>query len=57
MTRDNKHTEEVMSENLEKTKGRKDPVAISAEQHRQSAEWLKELRIKAVKRANRWGDN
>jgi hypothetical protein len=45
-----KHAEEVMSENLEKTKGRKasDPVAINctecAEQHRQLAEWLKELK-------------
>lgn len=42
-----KHAEEVMMENLEKTKGRNasDPTAIKcgecAEEHRQLAEWLK----------------
>ena len=45
-----KHEEEVMTENLEKTKSRNasDPIAINcsecAEEHRQLAEWLKELR-------------
>jgi len=45
-----KHAEEVMMENLEKTKGRNasDPTAIKcgecAEEHRQLAEWLKELK-------------
>lgn len=45
-----KHAEEVMTENLEKTKGRNasDPIAINcfecAEEHRQLAEWLKELK-------------
>lgn len=45
-----KHAEEVMAENLEKTKGRKasDPIAINcfecADEHRQLAEWLKELK-------------
>lgn len=45
-----KHEEEVMNENLEKTKDRNasDPIAINcfecAEEHRQLAEWLKELR-------------
>ena len=45
-----KHAEEVMVENLEKTKGRNasDPIAINcfecAEEHRQLAEWLKELK-------------
>ena len=48
-----KHCEEVMVENLEKTKDRNsaDPVAIQcfecADEHRQLAEWLKEL--KAIK--------
>ena len=46
------HSEEVMMENLEKTKDRKagDPVAREcfecAEEHRQLAEWLKELKEK-----------
>lgn len=45
-----KHAEEVMVENLGKTKGRNasDPIAINcsecAEEHRQLAEWLKELK-------------
>ena len=45
-----KHCEEVMMENLEKTKDRNasDPIAIScgecADNHRQLAEWLKELK-------------
>lgn len=45
-----KHAEEVVVENLEKTKGRNasDPIAINcfecAEEHRQLAEWLKELK-------------
>ncbi len=45
-----KHAEEVMVENLEKTKDRNasDPIAIScfecADEHRQLAEWLKELK-------------
>ena len=44
------HCEEVMVENLEKTKDRNasDPIAINcfecAEEHRQLAEWLKELK-------------
>ena len=44
------HCEEVMMENLEKTKDRNasDPIAINcgecAEEHRQLAEWLKELK-------------
>lgn len=44
-----KHCEEVMMENLEKTKDRNasDPIAINcfecADEHRQLAEWLKEL--------------
>lgn len=45
------HAEEVMTENLEKTKGRNasDPIAINcfecADEHRQLAEWLKQLRV------------
>ena len=45
-----KHAEEVMNENLEKTKGRNasDPIAINcfecAEEHRQLAEWLKDYK-------------
>lgn len=45
-----RHCEEVMMENLEKTKDRNasDPIAINcfecAEEHRQLAEWLKELK-------------
>lgn len=45
-----KHAEEVAVENLEKTKSRNagDPIAINcfecAEEHRQLAEWLKELK-------------
>ena len=45
-----KHAEEVMVENMEKTKCRNasDPIAINcfecAEEHRQLAEWLKELK-------------
>lgn len=45
-----KHCEEVMVENLEKTEDRNasDPIAINcfecAEEHRQLAEWLKELK-------------
>ena len=45
-----KHAEEVMVENLEKTRGRNasDPIAINcfecAEEHRQLAEWLRELK-------------
>lgn len=45
-----KHAEEVMVENLEKTKDRNasDPIAINcfecAEEHRQLVEWLKELK-------------
>lgn len=45
-----KHCEEVMMENLEKTKDRNasDPIAIScgecADNHRKLAEWLKELK-------------
>ena len=45
-----KHCEEVMMENLEKTKDKNasDPIAIScgecADNYRQLAEWLKELR-------------
>lgn len=45
-----KHAEEVMAENLEKTKDRNasDPIAIScgecADNHRQLATWLKELK-------------
>ena len=44
------HAEEVMMNNLEKTKGRNasDPIAIQcfecADEHRQLAEWLKELK-------------
>lgn len=44
------HCEEVMVENLEKTKDRNasDPIAINcfecADEHRQLAEWLKELK-------------
>ena len=51
-----KHAEEVMAENLEKTKGRNasDPIAINcferADEHRQLAEWLKELK----QRTGRW---
>ena len=47
-----KHAEKVMIENLDKTKGRNasDPIAINcfecAEEHRQLAEWLKELKQK-----------
>ena len=46
------HAEEVMVDNLEKTKNRNsaDPVAIQcfecADEHRQLAEWLKELKQK-----------
>ena len=46
-----KHAGEVMIENLEKTKGRNasDPIAMThfecAEEHRQLAEWLKELKM------------
>lgn len=53
-----KHAEEVMVENLEKTKGRNasDPIAINcfecAEEHRQLAEWLKEL--KQLRKQTRW---
>lgn len=45
-----KHAEEVMVENLEKTKDRNasDTIAIEcfecADEHRQLAEWLKELK-------------
>jgi hypothetical protein len=45
-----KHEEEVMVENMEKTKGRNasDPIAINcfecAEEHRQLAEWLKDYK-------------
>ena len=45
-----KHAEKAMVENLEKTKDRNasDPIAINcferAEEHRQLAEWLKELK-------------
>ena len=45
-----KHSEEVMVENLEKTKGRNasDPIAINrfecAEEHRQLVEWLKDYK-------------
>jgi len=45
-----KHCEEVMMENLEKTKDRNasDPIAINcfecAEEHRQLAEWLKDYK-------------
>ncbi len=45
-----KHCEEVMMENLEKTKDRNasDPIAINcfecADEHRQLMEWLKELK-------------
>lgn len=45
-----KHEEEVMTENLEKTKSRNasDPIAINcsecAEEHRQLAEWLKDYK-------------
>ncbi len=45
-----KHAEEVMVENLEKTKDRNasDPIAINcfecADEHRQLAEWLRELK-------------
>jgi hypothetical protein len=47
-----KHAEEVMIENLEKTKDRNasDPIAINcfecADEHRQLAEWLKELKAR-----------
>ena len=53
-----KHAEEVMMENLDKTKGRNasDPTAIKcgecAEEHRQLAEWLKEL--KQLREQTRW---
>lgn len=53
-----KHAEEVMIENLEKTKDRNasDPIAINcfecAEEHRQLAEWLKEL--KQLREQARW---
>ncbi len=53
-----KHAEEVMAENLEKTKGRNasDPIAINcfecADEHRQLAEWLKEL--KAYREQTKW---
>ena len=46
-----KHAEEVMTENLEKTKDRNasDPIAINcfecAEEHQQLAEWLTELKF------------
>lgn len=45
-----RHAEEVMAENLEKTKDRKasDPIAINcfecADEHRQLAEWLKDYK-------------
>lgn len=45
-----KHAEEIIVENLEKTKGRNasDPIAINcfkcAEEHRQLAEWLKDYK-------------
>lgn len=45
-----KHAEKVMVDNLEKTKDRNasDPIAINcfecAEEHRQLAEWLRELK-------------
>lgn len=50
-----KHAEEVMLENIEKTKNRNasDPIAIEcgecADEHRQLAEWLKELKTKREK--------
>lgn len=50
-----KHAEEVMIVNLEKTKDRNasDPIAIEcgecADEHRQLAEWLKELKTKREK--------
>ena len=53
-----KHAEEIMVENLEKTKGRNasDPIAINcfecAEEHQQLAEWLKEL--KQLREQTRW---
>jgi hypothetical protein len=53
-----KHAEKVIVENLEKTKGRNasDPIAINcfecAEEHRQLAEWLKEL--KQLRKQTRW---
>ena len=53
-----KHAEEVMIENLEKTKNRNasDPIAINcfecAEEHQQLAEWLKEL--KQLREQTRW---
>lgn len=53
-----KHAEEVMIENLEKTKGRNasDPIAIScgecADNYRQLAKWLKEL--KQLREQTRW---
>lgn len=53
-----KHCEEVMMENFEKTKDRNasDPIAINcfecADEHRQLAEWLKEL--KAYREQTRW---
>lgn len=52
------HAEEVMVENLEKTKGRNasDPIAINcfecADEHRQLAEWLREL--KRLREQTRW---
>lgn len=52
------HAKEVMVENLEKTKGKNasDPIAINcfecAEEHRQLAEWLKEL--KQLREQTRW---
>lgn len=53
-----KHAEKIMVENLEKTKGRSasDPIAINcfecAEEHRQLAEWLKEL--KQLREQTKW---
>lgn len=53
-----KHEEEVMTENLEKTKDRNasDPIAINcfecAKEHRQLAGWLKEL--KQLREQTRW---
>lgn len=52
------HAEEVMVENLEKTKGRNasDPIAINcfecADEHRQLAEWLRKL--KRLREQTRW---
>lgn len=59
------HAEKVMVDNLEKTKNRNsaDPVAIQcflcADEHRQLAEWLKELKqlreqVSSSENPNRW---